>query len=65
MKKFIAFILISIILFVLAVKLVEPVNDFARENLPDEILRIIGEKPKNVFEKGLDSVKDAINSISG
>ncbi len=52
MKKLVIILLIVIG----AIKFVEPVNNWARGHLPEEILEIIGEKPKNLLEKVGDLV---------
>ena len=49
-KNFIIVVLITIIV-VGSLKYVEPVNSWARGNLPEEVLKILGEKPKGLFEK--------------
>ncbi|MBT4285700.1 MAG: hypothetical protein HOD92_00030 [Deltaproteobacteria bacterium] len=62
MKKLIFLMVIVLIACIAAIKLVPEVNDMAKENLPSEILTIIGEEPMNIFEKGLDKAKDVMNS---
>lgn len=63
MKKLVFLILIVLILCVVAIKFVPPINDIARDHLPDEILTLIGEDPKNIFEQGVGKAKDALNSV--
>jgi len=53
-------IIILLIAIILIIKLVPPVNDAAREYLPSPVLKLIGEQPKGILEKGMDSVKDLI-----
>ncbi len=53
-------IIILLIAIILMIKLVPPVNDAAREYLPTPVLKLIGEQPKGILEKGMDSVKDLI-----
>tara|TARA_B100000614_G_C14548131_1_gene492879 strand:- start:1375 stop:1557 length:183 start_codon:yes stop_codon:yes gene_type:complete len=50
MKNLIIIFLISVIV-VGSIKFVEPVNKWARGNLPEEVLKILGEKPKGLIEK--------------
>jgi len=47
-------ILLVLILMVIIIKFVPPVNDWARDNLPEPVLTIIGEEPRSVFERGSD-----------
>ncbi len=63
MNKNILRIIVFLIAVILIVKLVPPVNDVAREYLPAPVLKLIGEQPKGIFEKGADSVKDLISKI--
>jgi len=56
-------VLILLVVIVLLVKLVPPVNDVARTYLPAPVLKLIGEQPKGVLEKGSDKVKDFIGKI--
>ncbi len=62
MKNLLRIILVLIVI-VLAIKYVPPVNDIARSNLPGPVLELMGEKPKNVFEKGLDQIDSVIDKI--
>ncbi len=64
MKRSIIQILIVLIFIVIAIKFVPQVNDWARGNLPEEILTVIGEKPKGIFEFGSDSISDGIKKGS-
>lgn len=62
MNKLVFLILVVLIACIAAIKLIPEVNDMAKENLPNEILTIIGEEPMNIFEKGIDKAKDVMNS---
>jgi len=62
MKKLIFLVLVVLIVCIAAIKLIPEVNEIARENLPGEILTIIGEEPMNIFEKGVGKAKDIMNS---
>lgn len=53
-------IIIVIAIIVVAIKLVPPVNDWARGNLPEPVLRLLGEEPKNIFERGADKLGDSL-----
>jgi len=53
--RFCQLILVLAIL-VLAIKYVPPMNHWARTNLPESILTLIGEKPKNIFERSADRI---------
>lgn len=57
-------VMMVLIVLVLVVKLVAPVNDVAREYLPEPLLRLIGEEPKGLLEKGTDGVKGLIDKIN-
>ncbi len=61
MKKGLIQIIIVIAILVVAIKFVPPINDWARGNLPEPVLTLIGEKPKNVFERGGDAISDGLN----
>ena len=63
--KSIAKLIIVLALVVVAIKLIEPVNDWARGNLPEEILTLIGEKPKGIFERSSDFIGDTMKEGSG
>ncbi len=63
MKKIVG-VIVVIIIVVSMIKFVPPINDIARENLPASILNLIGEKPKGLFEKGLDRVNGVLESLS-
>ena len=63
MNKNILRVIIVLIVVVLIIKLVPPVNDVAREYLPEPVLKLMGEEPKGIFEKGADGVKDLIGKI--
>ena len=54
--------LIVLVGCIAAIKLIPEANEIAKENLPSEILTIIGEEPMNIFEKGIDKAKDVMNS---
>jgi hypothetical protein len=58
-KSFYQLILVLVIL-VIAIKFVPPVNSWARGNLPESVLTLIGEKPKNIFERGSDIIGNSI-----
>ena len=45
MKKFLLIIIMATILLVISIKYVEPVGNFARDNIPSKFLELIGEKP--------------------
>ncbi len=60
MTKNILRVTILLIAIILVIKLVPPLNDAAREYLPEPVLKLIGEEPKGIFEKGADKVKDLI-----
>ena len=62
MKTFFGLI-IFLTALVLAIKFVEPVNDLARTHLPEPVLEIIGEKPKNLLEKGIDKAEQGLKDI--
>lgn len=53
-------IAIVIAILVFAIKFVPPINDWARGNLPEPVLAIIGEKPKNIFERGADKLGNSL-----
>jgi hypothetical protein len=63
MKKLFILILVVLIGAIVAIKTVPKANEIAREHLPDEILTLIGEDPKNIFEKGIGKAKDALNGV--
>ena len=63
MNKNILRVIIGLIAIILIIKLVPPVNEAAREHLPTPVLKLIGEQPKGIFEKGADKVKDIIGKI--
>lgn len=63
MNKNILRVIIALVVIILLIKLVPPVNDVAREYLPTPVLKLIGEQPKGILEKGADSVKDFIGKI--
>lgn len=56
--------LIVIIIVVFAIKFVPPINDWARSSLPEPLLTVIGEEPKNIFERGSDFMKDGVEKGS-
>jgi len=53
-------VIILLIAIILVIKLVPPVNDVAREYFPEAVLKLIGEEPQGIFEKGADRVKEII-----
>lgn len=53
-------LILVLVILVIAVKYVPPVNNWARGNLPESILALIGEKPKDVFERSLDRIEEGI-----
>ncbi len=59
-KKGIYQLIIVIAILVIAIKFVPPVNKWARGNLPEPILSLIGEKPQNIFERGSDTIGNTI-----
>jgi hypothetical protein len=63
MKKLFFLIIVVLISATVAIKTVPKAKEIAREHLPDEILTLIGEDPKNIFEKGVGKAKDALNSV--
>lgn len=44
-------LILVLVILVIAIKYAPPVNSWARSNLPESVLILIGEKPKNVFER--------------
>lgn len=64
MKKGLVQIILVLIIMVIAIKYVPQVNDWARGNLPEAVLTIIGEKPKGIFEWGSDSISDGLKKGS-
>ncbi|MBU2510467.1 hypothetical protein KJ966_03985 [bacterium] len=60
MKKSLIQLIFVIAILVIAIKFVPPVNDWARGNLPESLLTLIGEKPKNIFERGNDAISDGM-----
>ncbi|MCG8337470.1 MAG: hypothetical protein MJE63_23455 [Proteobacteria bacterium] len=59
-KKGIFRLIIVLAIVILAIKFVPPVNNWARGNLPEPVLALIGEKPKNIFERGSDAIGNTI-----
>ena len=57
-------ILFVLIILVFAIKFVPPVKDWARGNLPESLLTMIGEEPKGLFELGSDSISDGLKKGS-
>ena len=57
-------IVFVIIIVVIAIKFVPPVNNWARGNLPEPLLTVLGEKPKSVFERGSDFIGDSLKKGS-
>ncbi len=57
-------LVLVLIILVIIIKFVPPVNDWARGNLPEPVLTIIGEKPKSIFEKGGDFLGKGIKKGS-
>ncbi|MDT8445284.1 MAG: hypothetical protein RRB13_00140 [bacterium] len=49
-------LILALALLVLALKYIPPVNDWARGNLPEAVLSLIGERPKNFLERGADGL---------
>jgi hypothetical protein len=63
-------ILVILVLLVVMIKFVPPVNDWARGNLPESVLTLIGEEPQSALEKGTDFLgkelkkgKDAVGDL--
>ena len=56
-------VIILLIMIILVIKLVPPVNEAVREYLPEPVLKLIGEEPKGIFEKGADTVKEIIRKV--
>ena len=54
-------LLAALILLVVVIKFVPPINNIARENLPAPVLKLIGEKPMGVLEKGMNRLNDLVN----
>lgn len=54
-------LILVLVIVVIAIKYVPPVNSWARANLPESVLTLIGEKPKNVFERSADMIGESIN----
>lgn len=63
MKKLITLIIL-LAAGVAAIKYVEPVKDWARETLPEDVLTLIGEEPKGLFEKGADAISEGLEKGS-
>ncbi|MBU3917241.1 hypothetical protein KKA14_17035 [bacterium] len=63
--KSIAKLIIVLVVIVVVIKFVEPVNNWARGNLPQEVLALIGEKPKSIFEKSSDFIGDNVKKGTG
>lgn len=55
MKKLLLLIIMVLVLLLASIKLVEPIGDIARDNLPPEVLSLIGEKPS--LSGGLNQIK--------
>lgn len=53
-------LILVLVILVIAIKYVPPVNSWARSNLPESVLTLIGEKPKNVFERSADVISESI-----
>ncbi len=60
MKKGLIQIIFVIAVLVVAIKFVPQVNDWARGNLPESVLTLIGEKPKGIFERSSDVISDGL-----
>ena len=61
MKSKLIKLIILLVAIIAAIKLVPFVNDVAREYLPEEVLALIGEKPKGFFEKSTDVLQEGLN----
>ncbi|TRZ75935.1 MAG: hypothetical protein D4R93_04130 [Deltaproteobacteria bacterium] len=53
-------LILVLVILVIAIKYVPPVNSWARANLPESVLTLIGEKPKDVFERSADMIGESI-----
>ena len=53
-------LILVLVILVIGIKYVPPVNSWARANLPESVLTLIGEKPKNVFERSADMIGESI-----
>lgn len=53
-------LILVLVILIIAIKFVPPVNNWARGNLPEAVLTLIGERPKNVFERGSDIIGNSI-----
>lgn len=60
MKKMIYSLILVLVVLAVAIKYAPPVNSWARANLPESVLGLIGEKPKNVFERSADAIGDSV-----
>ena len=64
MKTFIVKLVVILLIVIALIKFVPPINDLARENLPESVLGLIGEKPMGLFERGSDLMGDSIEKGS-
>ncbi len=64
MKKGLVKLIILLVVVISAIKFVPFINSWAREVLPEQVLALIGEKPKGIFERGSDLVGDSIEKGS-
>ncbi|MBM4314826.1 MAG: hypothetical protein FJ122_13055 [Deltaproteobacteria bacterium] len=53
-------LILVLVILVIAIKYVPPLNSWARATLPESVLTLIGEKPKNVFERSADVISESI-----
>lgn len=64
MKKGLIQIIVVLAVLVAVIKFVPQVNDWARGNLPEQVLTLIGEKPKNAFERGTDFIEGGLKKTT-
>ncbi len=63
MKKLI-WLAVLAIAAIATIKYVPTVNDWARENLPESFLEIIGEDPMGIIESGMEKVKSTWKELT-
>ncbi len=63
MKLFILKLIVLLIALIAIIKYIPPANDLAREHLPEQVLDLIGEDPKGVFEGGVDGFDGFVDNL--
>ena len=63
MIKKIMYTIATVAIIVVLIKVFPVVNDLAQSYVPSEILSLIGEEPKGIFEKSANEIGNTLNNI--